>query len=144
MSELHVHVQTKIVDHNGDIEEWQHQYQGKLYIKNDRDYYLKYDENEEQSLGKTSTILKWNPMDQPLKIQIIRQGEVKSSQIFEEGKTNLSYYQSPYGTFEMFVSPSKVRIQSDHPNKGNIELEYDLEMDKQKIGRYQLTIQYHP
>ncbi|MFV9510376.1 DUF1934 domain-containing protein [Tepidibacillus sp. LV47] len=143
MKEIQIHIKTKIAYETGEVEEWRHDYKGMLYLKNDQNLYLKYEDDQEQ-LGKTNTILKWKWNESPAKLTLLRQGETKANQFFQEGKPHQSFYQTPYGAFEMLVYPFKVKIQSQSYEHGEIELEYDLFIGKQKVGRYQLIVHYHP
>ncbi|TCS82084.1 DUF1934 domain-containing protein [Tepidibacillus fermentans] len=143
MKEIQIHIQTKIDYQTGEVEEWQHDYKGTLYLKNDQDIYLKYEDHQDQ-LGKTNTILKWKWSESPTKLSLLRQGETRSHQIFQEGKPHQSFYQTPYGTFAMEIHPLKVKIYSQTWEEGKIELEYDLSIGKQKVGRYQLMVHYRP
>jgi len=143
MGEVHISIRTRIDDSTGDRQEWSHQYTGIIYQKNDQDIFLRYQESEEQSLGKTTTILKWKKNQLPV-LTLIRQGETREKQIYKVGQAYRHLYQTPYGTYEMEIQPSKVSVQMENENQGSIELEYDLLIESQKAGRYQLWIQFHP
>ncbi|WP_339060847.1 DUF1934 domain-containing protein [Tepidibacillus marianensis] len=144
MEQVHIQIKTKIDDSTGEIQQWTHQYTGMIYHKNEKDIYLRYEENEEQSLGKTNTILKWEKNQSPAILKLVRQGETKANQVYQVGRPHRHLYQTPFGTYEMVIQPIKVNVHVEHENQGSIELDYDLFIGDQKAGHYQLWIEYHP
>ncbi|GBF12498.1 DUF1934 domain-containing protein [Tepidibacillus infernus] len=113
---------------------------GKLYLK-DESVYLRYEEQLED-LGKTATIVQWKEAekDSPV-VTIIRQGDVSMKQVFEKGKTWSNAYLSPYGRLELEMITHQVKIEKEWL-KGKIYLSYDVYIDQQKIGHYQVEIEY--
>lgn len=139
-SSVNIQVDSNIKYENHDEEQMHLQYKGVLYLKNGV-YYLRYKEDDALQIGNTSTTVKWKKGN-TLEVIMIRQGDVKSNQVFMQGITSVSPYQTDFGTMEMKITTDSIEIQEESLFNGNIHIRYRLELQQQVIGSIQLNIHY--
>ena len=78
---------------------------GAYYLKNGKHYIL-YDEiSDDNEIVKN--ILKIGPET----VELTRKGGSGSHMVFEKGKENLSYYDTPFGSLLMGVNTSEIRLK---------------------------------
>lgn len=92
------------------------------YYKEGTDYFAVYNETEISGMEGTLTTLK---IDQD-SLTIIRKGTTNSNLVFKRHLNHISLYNTPYGTLEVTVKPSRVNIDVDD-NGGKVELKYKME-----------------
>ena len=92
--------------------------EGELYKRGNK-VFISYKEPEAHGGGKVVLTAGGG------KVTMDRRAEAVSSFTFEEGKTNLSRYFTPYGTFLASVAAKKVSV-SGSGDSGEIKLEYSL------------------
>ena len=109
--------------------------QGKVYHK-DGKIYIQYKESEVTGLEGTSTTIKL--MED--KVVLTRSGSMNSQMIFESGKRNVSYYDTPYGGFTIGVSTTSAHIH-DEENKLNVQIEYEMDMNGKILGFNHLNVE---
>ncbi len=107
---------------------------GNYYYKNSS-YYIVYNESELSGLEGATTSLK----AESARVTLNRMGSAEMKQIFEEGVHNEGMYITSCGSIEMRVLPRKVEVRLDHSG-GSIDLGYDIEMDREKLGYNELSI----
>lgn len=73
------------------------------------------------------------------KAELKKEGEVQAHLIFEEGKKNLSYYQTPYGqiSIEMVTNAVEIDLQEEEIN---VHLDYAMTMNEQMHTEFDLGI----
>lgn len=97
---------------------------GNYHVK-DGTYTISYIEAESDSSGSYTTTL---TVDPNRRITIIREGEVPSHMVFEQGQKHILYYDTEFGAVTIGVSAS--RIDADlTENGGDIEIDYSIEID---------------
>ena len=94
---------------------------GAYYLRNGKHYIL-YDE-----LSEDNEIVKNVIKIGPKSVELTRKGGQSSHMVFEEGKENLSYYDTPFGSLLMGV------------NTSNIDWIEEEEQMHLKVDRYQLN-----
>ncbi|MGN0466597.1 MAG: DUF1934 domain-containing protein [Lachnospiraceae bacterium] len=77
---------------------------GNYYCKNGKHYIL-YDERDEQQ-GVTKNRIKIDKN----RVEMRKQGAVTTNMIFEEGKENITYYNTGFGTLLVQVKTSSVTV----------------------------------
>jgi len=107
---------------------------GNYYYKNNA-YYIVYNESRLSGLEGATTSLK----AEPRRVTLNRMGAAEMKQIFEEGMHNGGMYVTSCGSMEMRVLSRKVEVCLDHAG-GSIDLGYDIEMDREKLGYNELRI----
>lgn len=118
----------------GEKDSIQFQTTGSLYIKN-QSAYLIYDESALTGMEGSATSLKIEAN----KITLSRMGKTQLKHTFEEGVYNSGTYVTPYGAMTTKVLPSKVFADLTEYG-GSINLEYELFLEKEKIGVNELLI----
>lgn len=104
------------------------QTEGKLCRKNGV-YYIIYKETEVTGMEGTTTMLKMKDKI----VTIVRKGKVNSQMVFEEGKKNVSYYDTNVGAFSMGIFTTKSSVDIDDDG-GIISLKYKVEINSQTTG----------
>ncbi len=103
--------------------------------------FLRYQEEESSEMGNTWTIIKWAVTKEPVSISIIRQGDVKMKQVFQQGKPDISTYQSNYGSIEMEIITHDISVKKKQ-KQGELHIQYELKMNKTIVGKYDVRIYY--
>ena len=97
---------------------------GKL-ISLDGTITLLYNDNEVFDGENTKTSISFSEKE-PSVLTLIRDGNVSTAMVFEEGKRHISVYNTPYMPFELCISTLKVRNRL--LSYGYIELDYIIEI----------------
>ena len=100
---------------------------------------LRYLETELTGMGSTTTVIQITGEE----VTMMRQGEVYSQMVFRQGKRHLSHYRTPYGEMTIGVNARHVLVDMDE-NGGELELDYDIEMDHVLSGRNVFAIHVEP
>lgn len=98
-------------------------------------YYLIYKESSLTGMEETTTSLK----AEPSKVTLNRMGKNQLKQVFEVGIHNNCVYITPYGRIVLGVRSSKVQVDLTDEG-GSINLEYELEVGKDKVSDNKLSI----
>ncbi len=138
--DVKIFIKTKIDYENTTKEFIEYQYKGKLYLKNNNKF-LRYKEDCKQELGNTWTTIKWSEVEKPYKVLLVRQGETKMKNVFQEGFKHISNYRSLHGSYKMEIITNKININKK-VEAGNIKLYYKLQLNNLPIGDYILEIDY--
>lgn len=85
---------------------------------------LRYEETELTGLEGTTTTFSIRPGF----VTLLRQGQVNSEMVFEQGRRHLSMYSTPYGTMSVGVNTRRMLIELDETG-GNLEIDYSLEIN---------------
>jgi uncharacterized beta-barrel protein YwiB (DUF1934 family) len=92
------------------------------YRKDGDEYFAEYDETEISGMEGTKTTLKIEDNT----FSIIRQGTTTSNLVFKKGIKHTSIYNTPFGSLEVIVNPSKLSIDANEDGC-NVQLEYKME-----------------
>lgn len=114
--------------------------EGRSSQKNDAQY-VTYKETELSGLEGSSTLLKIYADH----VILVRTGAVDQRQEFRLGKRSFSSYVTPFGTLEMSVLTTGLTIRrtADGSSVADINIEYELEIDKrwQSANKLSITVQ---
>lgn len=111
---------------------------GRLFKKNDMLYIQFQEENVEK--GAVNQVIK---IDDRRAVTVIRQGVVSMKQQFSEGEKSEGIYRSSLGNMFMETMTKKVDIKiNENEQQGTIILYYDLHMQNQFAGNYEVTINF--
>jgi uncharacterized beta-barrel protein YwiB (DUF1934 family) len=105
------------------------------YYKEGSNYFAVYNETEISGMDGTMTTLK---IDED-SLTIIRKGTTNSNLVFKRHFNHISLYNTPYGTLEVTVRPSKVQINVDD-NGGKVELKYKMEAPGLEVVENELEL----
>jgi uncharacterized beta-barrel protein YwiB (DUF1934 family) len=131
---IFISVASQQVDAEGETSDLTFVTEGRYYEKAGYKY-VTYKETEVTGLEGTTTCLKLGSGE----VMVIRMGSIEAKQVFAVGSIHHSSYVTPYGTFELTVSPWIVEEQV-HEGEGYVRLEYDLEIAGEAISRNSMLI----
>ncbi len=94
------------------------------YYQRDGSHYLFYREKLEGFEEPVKTRIRLREK----RIELNRQGALNAQMIFEEGRTHLSHYMTPYGELLLGIATRKVELREGDGTL-SVEAEYSLEMN---------------
>lgn len=109
--------------------------QGQLH-EEDGVLVLSYEESELTGLEGTRTTLRIEGE----RVVMLREGELNTQMIFEEGQRHLSLYETPYGTMSIGVRTWSLFVEMDSSG-GRLEMDYAVEVEYSIAGRNTFRIQ---
>lgn len=110
--------------------------EGQLTNHNGGQFTLTYQESELTGLGSTQTTFQIEGD----RIILLREGEVNSQMVFEEGRRHLSLYDTPFGSMSIGINTRRMH-KTLSPKGGEIEIEYAMEIDHTVAGHNIFQIQ---
>ena len=113
--------------------------EGTLTDHRDGRFTVCYQESELTGLDGTRTTIQV----QPDSVSILREGQVNSQMVFEEGRRHLTMYNTPYGAMSIGVNTRKMKVALD-ANGGSIQIDYALEVDHAVAGQNLFCIDVKP
>ncbi|SDI48302.1 DUF1934 domain-containing protein [Natribacillus halophilus] len=106
------------------------------FVEKEHSTYVTFTE-QLQDIGEVKTVIK---IQQEPALTIIRSGAVSMRQAYAEGEEKKGSYGTPYGTFQTLAKTKRVQVAYPEDLLMNIKLEYDLELQGQLAGHYQVAI----
>ena len=110
---------------------------GAYYLKNGKHYIL-YDELSEDN-EVTKNVLKIGPNS----VELTRKGPQGSHMIFEEGKENLSYYDTPFGSLLMGVNTSNIDWMEEEEQM-RLQVDYNLSVNSDHVSKCKIDVNIRP
>ena len=98
-------------------------------------YSISYQESELTGLEGTTTRL----LIDGGRVTLVREGNINSQMVFEEGRRHLSMYETPYGALSIGVNTRRMRSTVDEGG-GDLEIDYALEIDNLLAGQNQFRM----
>ena len=111
---------------------------GEYYFRNGS-HYLRYEEILEDFSEPTINYIKISPKG----IEVRKKGIVNVHMVFEQGKKNMTYYTTPYGTIEMGIAATNMNLKEDESGL-NMRVDYALDMNQEHVADCYLAIQAQP
>ena len=96
---------------------------GTYYSKNDK-HFLLYEEIDDDGMV-SKNVIKIGANE----VSVIRKGISSSHMVFEEGKENLTYYDTPYGSMLMGITTSRITFCEKGSGCMELEIDYALSVD---------------
>lgn len=93
-------------------------------------YTLRYQESELTGLEGTQTTFQ---IEQG-RVTLLREGQVNSQMVFEEGRRHLSLYDTPYGALSIGINTRRMKVKLGETG-GDIEIDYAIEIDHAVAGQ---------
>ena len=93
-------------------------------------YTLRYQESELTGLEGTQTTFR---IEKDC-VTLLREGQVNSQMVFQEGRRHLSMYNTPYGALSIGVNTRRMKVNLDDAG-GDIEIDYAIEIDHAVAGQ---------
>ena len=119
--EVLIHVRgLQMMDSQGDQEPIEIVVPGQYYFRNGS-HYLRYEELLDETAEPTINYIKMSEKG----LEVSKKGLVNVHMVFEQGKKNMTYYTTPYGTLQM-------------------EADYALDMNEEHVADCYLAIQVQP
>ncbi|MBB6450503.1 uncharacterized beta-barrel protein YwiB (DUF1934 family) [Geomicrobium halophilum] len=131
---IHVSMSTKVKQ--GDEHKDLHVNGDGELVEKEQSTYVTFTE-QLQDIGEVKTVIKI----QQDTLTIIRQGAVSMRQAYMEGKETEGSYSTPYGSFQTLAKTKRVQVEYPEDAVVNIQIAYDLELQGQNAGFYQVTIE---
>lgn len=103
---------------------------GGTLLKEEGGYTIVYQESELTGLEGTTTRLRVEDG----RVVLLREGNVNSQMIFEEGEKHLSMYETPYGALAVGIDTRRVSSSIGDAG-GEVRIHYDIEIDNLLAGR---------
>ena len=111
---------------------------GQYYFRNGS-HYLRYEEMLDDSAQTTVNYIKMSSEGG----EIRKQGQVNVHMVFEQGKKNMTYYSTPYGTIEMGIAATNLFLEEKDGGL-NMKVDYALDMNQEHVADCYLAIKAQP
>lgn len=100
---------------------------GDYYLKNGK-HYIMYDE-----LTDDSQIVNNRLKISPKVVEVTKKGASSSHMVFERGKENLTYYDTPFGSLLLGINTSKIDLQETEDSMA-LHIDYGLSINSDHIS----------
>ena len=111
---------------------------GQYYYRNGS-HYLRYEEMMDDTAEPTVNYIKMSAQG----VEVRKQGQVNVHMVFEQGKKNMTYYSTPYGTIEMGIAATNLFLEEKDGGL-NMKVDYALDMNQEHVADCCLAIQAQP
>ena len=111
---------------------------GQYYYRNGS-HYLRYEEMMDDTAEPTVNYIKMSAQG----VEVRKQGVVNVHMVFEQGKKNMTYYSTPYGTIEMGIAATNLFLEEKDGGL-NMKVDYALDMNQEHVADCCLAIQAQP
>lgn len=108
---------------------------GQYYFRNGS-HYLRYEEILDDTAETTVNYIKMSPNG----VEVRKQGQVNVHMVFEEGKKNKTFYNTPYGTLQMGISATGLELKESEDGI-QMKVDYALDMNEEHVADCYLTVQ---
>ena len=108
---------------------------GQYYFRNGS-HYLRYEEMLDDTAETTVNYIKMPPNG----VEVRKQGQVNVHMVFEEGKKNKTFYNTPYGTLQMGISATGLELKESEDGI-QMKVDYALDMNEEHVADCYLTVQ---
>lgn len=100
---------------------------GDYYLKNGKHYVI-YDE-----LTDDSQVVKNRLKISPKVVEVTKKGASSSHMVFERGKENLTYYDSPFGSLLLGINTSKIDLEEKEDSMA-LHIDYGLSINSDHVS----------
>ena len=108
---------------------------GQYYFRNGS-HYLRYEEMLDDTAETTVNYIKMSPNG----VEVRKQGQVNVHMVFEEGKKNKTFYNTPYGTLQMGISATGLELKESEDGI-QMKVDYAVDMNEEHVADCYLTVQ---
>ena len=106
---------------------------GQYYFRNGS-HYLRYEEMLDDTAETTVNYIKMSPNG----VEVRKQGQVNVHMVFEEGKKNKTFYNTPYGTLQMGISATGLELKESEDGI-QMKVDYALDMNEEHVAERSLS-----
>ena len=107
---------------------------GQYYFRNGS-HYLRYEEILDEGAKPTVNYIKMSTKG----MEVRKQGLVNVHMVFEQGKKNMTYYTTPYGTLEMGIAATGMELEETEDGI-NMTVDYSLDMNEEHVADCCLSV----
>ena len=137
--EVLIHVRgLQTMDADGEQEPLEIVVPGQYYFRNGS-HYLRYEEVMEDFAEPTVNYIKISRKG----MEVRKKGVVNVHMVFEQGKKNMTYYTTPYGTIEMGIAATNLNLQGSDGGL-DMKVDYALDMNQEHVADCYLAIKAQP
>ena len=108
---------------------------GQYYFRNGS-HYLRYEEMLDDSAETTVNYIKMSSDG----VEVRKQGQVNVHMVFEQGKKNRTFYNTPYGTLQMGIAATGLELKESEDGI-QMKVDYALDMNEEHVADCYLTVQ---
>ena len=108
---------------------------GQYYFRNGS-HYLRYEEMLDDSAQTMVNYIKMSSEG----VEIRKQGQVNVHMVFEQGKKNKTFYNTPYGTLQMGIAATGLELKESEDDI-QMKVDYALDMNEEHVADCYLTVQ---
>ena len=108
---------------------------GQYYFRNGS-HYLRYEEMLDDTAETTVNYINMSAQG----VEVRKQGQVNVHMVFEEGKKNKTFYNTPYGTLQMGISATGLELKESEDGI-QMKVDYALDMNEEHVADCYLTVQ---
>ena len=107
---------------------------GKYYFKNGT-HYLIFEDPDEEEGGTGENMMKFRDSY----LEVSRKGDINTRMIFEKNKKTKSIYGTPFGTLDIGISTTAVRLDEQEDSIG-VTANYALEINNDFVADCSITL----
>ena len=101
---------------------------GEYYFRNGS-HYLRYEEMLEDHGDPTVNYIKISPKG----LEVRQKGQVNTHMVFEQGKRNMAFYTTSFGTLEMGISATNLELK-ESDSRLDMKVNYSLDLNQEHVA----------
>lgn len=101
---------------------------GEYYFRNGS-HYLRYEEMLEDHGDPTVNYIKISPKG----MEVRKKGQVNTHMVFEQGKRNMAFYTTSFGTLEMGISATNLELK-ESDSRLDMKVNYSLDLNQEHVA----------
>lgn len=107
---------------------------GQYYFRNGS-HYLRYEEMMDDTTQTTVNYIKMSSKG----VEVRKQGQVSVHMVFEQGKKNMTFYSTPFGTLQMGIAATGLELKEEEDNI-HLKVDYALDVNDEHVADCYLTV----
>ena len=111
----------------------------RYYRKNGKHYIL-YEEVVEGIPGVINNRIKISGEQM---LEIMKSGITNAHMVFEKNRTNVTYYETPFGQMQMWLSTRKIAVHEED-NQIQVEVEYSMDINHEAQAECRISMDIRP
>lgn len=120
-----------------DINQYRFEDEGR-FVEMNGSYYIRFEEEHQNT-----TVPVMVKITDDKRVNLIRYGEHKTNLLFDGNEPTYTKLNTPAGIAQLTVYSNHLNIAiKDQPLSGEVFVQYELEMNQQKIGAYQIELRF--
>ena len=101
---------------------------GEYYFRNGS-HYLRYEEMLEDHGDPTVYYIKISPKG----MEVRKKGQVNTHMVFEQGKRNMAFYTTSFGTLDMGISATNLELK-ESDSRLDMKVNYSLDLNQEHVA----------